>query len=203
MNNRSIDYMRYFFLCFIVAAPLISSSAEADETLRKALAKAQFMLRQANAENAKLKQDLNATNTEVESLRENLEKELAKAEKKEGKLKKSLSSWKESHENMKLKLIQTTEELFAANSSIQELTQKLSTQTENFELCYKDNNKLSQINTELLGLYENKSVWDAITQREPFVQKKQVDVENLIQKYRFQIEDVDLGMNEHMIKKVN
>lgn len=203
MVNRLSDIVRCISLCLMVGSVLVPHQAYADETLRKALAKAQFMLRQANAESTALKQELGTANEKIAELEKTLEKELAKAEKTEGKLKQSLSSWKDSHEELKQTLQETREELFLARSDIQQLDQKLAAQTENFELCYKNNKKLTEINGELLDVYSDKSAWDAITQREPFIQTKKVEIENLVQDYRFQIEDLDLGMNEHMIKPVS
>lgn len=170
---------------------------------QKAMARAQYMLRQANAENAKLKAELAAAKQESEALKKELDGERKTAKKKQDKLKGTLSAWKESHEEIKQKLVQTMSELSQSNALNKNLDSALNMQTQNFELCFDNNKKLFNVNNELLGRYEEKGAWDVVAQKEPFTQLKRVEIENLIQDYQYQIEDLYLGMNEYLLNKVD
>ena len=48
------------------------------------------------------------------------------------------------------------------------------------------------MNDRLIDNYNNKGVWDSIVQNEPFTGIKQVEIENILQEYRFANEDYEV-----------
>ena len=184
---------------------LLPGLVAADDTMKKALAKAQFMLRQANAEKVKVQAQLSEARKESDSLAEQnkaLEKDLGKANKKIDKLKNTLGIWKEKYGELKGMLGDTRTKLGESRRYGQLQTNKFTIQTENFDLCLANNQKLYEVNLELLDLYKNKSAFDAIKQREPITGLSQVQIENLSQDYRFKIEDLSLDLNKHQVQAV-
>lgn len=53
--------------------------------------------------------------------------------------------------------------------------------------CGSKNTRLYEVNLELLDRYENKGVWDALLQREPVTQLKRVEIENIVEEYKYKI----------------
>jgi len=187
----------------ILSVTLVEAAFAQQDPQQKAMARAQYMLRQTNAESAKLKAEIAALKEQGKVLQKELDDERKAAHRKEKKLKGTLSAWKESHEELKDKLVNTLAELSRSNNDNESLASSLGLQTQNFELCYENNKKLFDVNSELLGQYKSKGAWDAVVQREPFTQLKRVEIENLIQEYQYKIEDLYLGMNDHLVNKVD
>ena len=168
----------------------------------KALARAQYMLRQVNAEKAQLQTEVLELKKSLTSLEKELEQTKNSAERKEGKLKNTLASWKESHQELKEKLAMVLGMMNERNYTMAVLTENLQRQTGNFKVCYANNQSLSEINNKLLDRYEGKGAWDVIAQNEPFTGFKQVDIENFVQDYRYQIEDLNLELNQQQIQEM-
>ena len=193
------------FLTIITVSVLMTDATQvlAQDAQQKALARAQYMLRQVNAEKAQLQQELMKLKEANKSLESELDQTKKTAKKKEGKLKETLAGWKESHQNLKERLSNTLNMLADSNQQVDFLTDNLNKQTTNFQLCYDNNKKLYDVGMELISSYENKGAWDVIAQREPFTKIKQVEIENFVQDHQYQIEDLNLGMNEYLIEQVN
>jgi chromosome segregation ATPase len=51
------------------------------------------------------------------------------------------------------------------------------------------NRRLFEIGNELLDRFENKGVWASLRESEPFTGLKRVELENIVQDYRFAIDD--------------
>ena len=83
-------------------------------------------------------------------------------------------------------------------SENEQLYTKLGQQTANFQVCDQNNQALVTINNEILGQYEEKGFWKALSQKESFTSIQKVRVETMVQDYKFAIEDlqVDIVANE-------
>jgi len=151
---------------------LLAGLAQAEQQVDpKALAKAQFMLRQLSserdalqAENAQLKADLGGVK--------------AKKTSSDGALVKSKETLREIQEN----LDKTLAEKQVAEASASERGLQL-------EQCTIKNAKLYELNGELLQRYANKGVRDAMAKREPFTGLKKVQMENLVQDIQGQLDE--------------
>lgn len=176
------------------AAPL---HAQQDQSAQKALAKAQFMLRQVSGEKEQLQTEVGALKQQVDQLTKQLAQTKSAADddrqKLAQKLDASVGQWKQHSEKLSEQLGAGREQLKETLAQRAQLEQHLQQQTDNFSKCYVNNKKLYELNTELLGRYQGKGFADVLEQKEPFTGIKQVEVENLVQDYQYRLDDLKLG----------
>jgi len=58
--------------------------------------------------------------------------------------------------------------------------------------CVANNDKLFATGNEILDRYENKGCFSSVREKEPFTQNKRVQLQNLVDQYRWQLEDQKL-----------
>ncbi len=174
-----------------------------------AMMKAQQMIQQykaeadkANAELAKMRKD----NEDLAKQNEKLEKKLKKKQKELNYTAGSLDNYKEGYEKLTGRLVATQEKMQELIGKFRDTIKTLrQTETEkntvqndlkNTEgelmVCANHNVKLYDTNRELLGQYEEKGVWTALKQQEPLMQLSQVQIENMVQRYRDIIDDLQV-----------
>jgi|GEM_PF-1533838 len=195
---KTIAYLTLFLTL------LSGSLVQADEALKRGLAKAQYMLRQANSEKIAIEASLKEARAEIDALKAEmgeLQSGLKKADKRIAKLKDNNGEWQEEYGNLKNTLAETRMQLAKARRYGEIQDERFAMQTENFKLCRANNIKLYEVNQELVGAYQDKSAMDAIKQRDPFFGLKRVEVENLVQDYQYRIEDLNMEMNSHLFKE--
>jgi len=172
-----------FGLCVSVLSP----SALADN---KALERAQFMLRQINSQKVQLEKQNTGLKTEIEALKKKSAKQIRKE--KAGNKKLGVAAKKKDKYILKLKeklrqtmiaLRQSESERLQANNVGQSLDIEL-------KQCVGNNHQLVLMNDKLVDNYSKKGCWDSILQDEPFTGINQVKVENILQEYRFENEDL-------------
>ena len=192
-------------LCWISALVLLVWAPQgfSQENMQKALARAQYMLKQMSAEKASLQSQNDTLQSQIKDLNAELEKTKNKAKKDKDKLKNNISSWKTEYEKLKNRFIEISTALRDMTDEKESYVEKFQKQTQNFDLCYKDNEALVGINNKLLQKFEGKGVWGALVQKEPVTGLGKVEMENLVQKYKHKIEDVNLGMNTYQIHNVD
>ena len=159
----------------------------------KALDRAQFMLRQLNAQKVQLEQKNAQLLAEIEQLKKNSEIQLkqqkAGNEKLDSAVKKRdvyIVSLKEKLKETIIALRQSEAERLQANSNSQSLDSE-------FKRCVDNNRQLVHMNDKLIDNYNEKSCWDSIAHAEPFTGIKQVEVENILQEDRFKNEDLEIN----------
>ena len=180
----------------------LSLPAFAQENVQKAMARAQYMLKQVSAEKAALEAKNLELKNELEAVNKKMDAELKVASKEKRKLRENIGNWKAEYQKLKERFVEVSMSLRDMTVDRDVTAEKLAMQTQNYQLCYKDNNQLVGINDELLEKFNQKGPWDALVQREPVTGLGKVEMENLMQTYRHRIEDVDLGFNQHLIQKV-
>ena len=196
-------------ICLLVAVLALSGfgsqSVNADEGLKKGLAKAQYMLRQANAEKVEIKNQLakeKEAAEEAQKALENKEANLKQSNRRIAKLEQTIEVWKEEYQLLKERYRESQLNLAQMQRQLDFKKEQFGIQTSNFELCEQQNQKLVTMSFSLLDSYQNKSVGDALKQEDPFFGLKQVEIENLVQDYRHEIEDLSLEMNGYLVQKV-
>lgn len=191
--NRKVLISVLLSICSAILPVSNSIAAENDNT-KNALAKAQYMLRQSSTEKASLEQQVTKQKLEIEKLT----KEIALL-KNESKTKladisnhqsQALTALNGDRQKVQTKLDSESRKNSELNSANELLTQKLEKQTNNFDICYNNNKKLYDINKEILGKYEDKGFWAALSQKEPFTAIEKVKVENLIQDYQYEMDNL-------------
>jgi chromosome segregation ATPase len=189
--------LRNKWACTGLALWLSVGIVHADEvTAQKAMAKAQFMLRQATTEKMALQQQVTDLQKQVDTLTKQLVDVRAASSAKQASLAQQMSGnsdkWREANEKVGEDLKAAREKLKVSNQTSMELEQNLKSQTDNFSQCYANNKKLYDINKELLVKYKDKGAMAALLQKEPFTGVSQVEVENLIQDYQYKLDDLKL-----------
>lgn len=178
-------------------AVLFIGNVYADEAgAQKALAKAQYLLRQATTEKTDLQTQVDTLKQQVDKLT----KELATAksasgadkQKLEQKYGSALEQWKTQGEKLNEQLENGRAQTKRDAAQRAELEEALKKETANFAQCYENNKKLYAVNQDLLNRYQHKGFADVLGQKEPFTGIKQVDVENLIQDYQYQIDSLQV-----------
>jgi hypothetical protein len=117
---------------------------------------------------------------ELEQVRQEVGAAKVKISDLEGKLKIATGQFMESQEqNRNLStLAKAYEERLGQQREI------IGRQSQSLQLLDEKNLKLYQLNVELMNKYNKKSAWDAMMQREPFTQIKDVQIQSLLQEYR-------------------
>jgi hypothetical protein len=185
---------RIFITLWSLTLPLAVAAQDANANAQKnALAKAQFMLRQATAEKAELQQQADALKQQVEKLTKELALRQSDAvtarEKMQSGFTETIAQWRQRDALKSDQLEELRGQLTAQGQQRAEIERQLQVQSENFKVCYGNNRQLLDINRELLARYEGKGVFDALRQKEPFTGMTQVEVENLVQDYRYKLDD--------------
>jgi predicted nucleic acid-binding Zn-ribbon protein len=60
------------------------------------------------------------------------------------------------------------------------------------KVCVDRNAGLYNLNTEVLNSFENRGVWSSLTEREPFTKLKRIELENLIDGYKYRADELRL-----------
>lgn len=186
---------------YIISALMLSLPVHAqDANAQKALQKAQFMLRQASSEKAELQAQVDAQKKQIDKLTSDLAASKAASDQGkrtvEEKYGSAIAQWKQRDAQTTGELAVTKEQLKQQLAKRKTLEEQLQKQTNNFSACYENNKKLYDLNTQLLSRYEHKGFGDVLKQKEPFTGLKQVEVENLVQDYRYQLDDLKVQPEE-------
>lgn len=171
---------------------------------QEALAKAQFLMRQLSAEKA----ELQARNAQLDGEIEGLKGEVEGLESKLERTRQTLERYKETDGQLRDLLRKSQErtrdliekynaKLEEAATLIRQLqTDKAELETVSAErqqaikLCEQKNAELYEANVDLLERYNDKDFWDALKQQEPFTGLGAVEIENLVEDYRYKLEDL-------------
>ena len=172
---------------------LMSSTAFADErALQQALAKAQFMLKQATAEKMTAQQDLEQLKAEFEKYKKKSSADIEAQKEGAVKLAGNVNLMKERYMELvdKYKELQGSLKLAVRTAKTNELL--LDGEKKKFQLCFDNNKKMYDINQEILGNYQDKGVWEVLEEKEPFTGFASVKMEEFIQDYQYKTEDLKL-----------
>lgn len=200
----------------ILSLILISFNASAEVAARDpgsaAAAKAQMMLRQIAAdrdalktENASLQAEIEKLQKQVDSLK-NEKKRLSSKINNAGqtidkysevneKLRERITKDRERTKEMIVKFKETVRTLKQVEQQRAQLDTNFTSVKQELSKCTKDNVELYNTNLELVDLYKEKSVWDALVQQEPVTQIGRVKIENIGQEYANKMQDFRFASN--------
>jgi chromosome segregation ATPase len=168
--------------------------ARAKEMLRRT----QEALHQAQAENADLlraktdaEQKLQAATKQIDAVQSGskaaqgaLNAKLASAQSVQTDLQNRLNDADARLAATNAKLSGTASELAARSGELAQVKQMLEQSNTANASCEDKNLKLYSYAETVLGLYKNKGVWAALSQKDPVFGLKEVDVENVVQEYQ-------------------
>ncbi|MHB8621738.1 MAG: hypothetical protein ACYC9J_01515 [Sulfuricaulis sp.] len=163
---------------FVIAAGV---AAAADTDGQRELVRAERLLHQmsqerdaAQAENAKLKNEIDELTRKLGGLKKSSQVSLAKAHDDNAALNQNLQK--------------TAQDLQQTESQKTQLQTTVVNQAHLIESCTDKNVTMVLINRALLRRYANKGCYDALLQREPLTQLERVQIENVVQEYQDQID---------------
>ncbi len=166
-----------FSAAMILTVSLISADASAADAEDQKVQRFQRMLRQVSqerdtlqAENTRLKSEIEELNRKHTGIKKNSDTALAKS--------------RESNAALSTELQRTAQNLQQTQSEKNLLQETVVGQAQQLETCESHNVKLLQANRDLLGQYENKGFFDSLMQREPITGLKGVELENIVQDYQ-------------------
>jgi len=170
-------------------------SARLQQMMRK-LALERDRLRKENAVMTKDLADLNKDHEKLISKQKKTKAKLTRAEKMNTKYKERVNLYGGKLRELIPRLRTTLITLGQAKTTINDQSSELLT-------CMNYNIKLFDAGTDMLGKYEDKGVWDALAQAEPLTQLKQVEIENVIEDYRYKMLDLQVLSKAEDVIKVN
>jgi chromosome segregation ATPase len=157
---------------------------------------------QLTADNAKLKGDLDKAKAELEALRgeqAGLQRRLGQSEASLNQSNASNSRNAQLVEQQRARLEelvaqfrQTIEQLRALELERNDLKVQLASRESALNQCATNNQKLFETGNEVLDRYEQKGCFAAMRENEPFMQLKRVQFQNLVDEYRWALEDQKL-----------
>ena len=155
------------------------------------------------AENAKLKKDLEAMRKERDTLKSGQQALDRRAKASEASLKslqqgiatrressdQDLAQYKEKMQQLVAKFRETAQTLRDTESDRTTARQTLATRDQELKVCIDRNLSLYKLNQEVLTRLEHQSVWGRVAQAEPFTKIKRVELENLVDEYKSRADD--------------
>ena len=155
------------------------------------------------AENAKLKKQVKDLEKEVESIKADSESKNAQAASEINSTRQQLAAKtelsdellsrlkdaKSKFDELVAKFRETISNLHKVENESAQRGQEIVRLNDELKSCATSNVELSRLGIEVLDNYENKGFWDRAGQKEPFTQIKRVQIENLVDDYKYLIED--------------
>ena len=166
-----------FSAAMFMAPAMMADTVRAADAADQKVERMQRLLRQVSqerdslqAENTRLKSEIEELNRKHTGIKKNSDTALAKS--------------RESNAALSMELERTTQNLQQTQSEKNLLQETVVGQAQQLETCGSHNVKLLQVNRDLLGQYANKGFFDSLMQREPVIGLKGVELENILQDYQ-------------------
>lgn len=160
---------------------------------------------QLQAENKDVKGKLDAANAELKTLREqkaSLERRVAATEMSltqsnttNTRSTEQAAQARSRMDEIVAKFRETIETLSQTELERNTLRDTLAGREGTLKQCVANNDKLFATGVEILDRYEQKGCFSSLRENEPFTQNKRVQLQNLVDEYRWQLEDQRLPQN--------
>jgi chromosome segregation ATPase len=154
---------------------------------------------QLQGEVSKLKAELEAVRKERDSFKtaqegnarrsRGAEAELARAQADKARVDGDLAREKQRVEELVTRFREATGGMREVEVDRATKTQQLAQREQELKVCSDRNSKLYALNGEVLASMEQQGFWTAVMRREPFLQLKRVQLENLADQYREAAQD--------------
>lgn len=154
------------------------------------------------AENARLKQELEAARKDLgqaasgrkaaESRLKALEANASRGEQSSRQAVEQLEHTRAQMQELIAKFRETAQSLRDTEAERTQAKNQLAAREREFQSCVDRNAGLYNLNTEVLDKLENRGFWSNLAEREPFTRIKRVELENLIDDYKYRAEELRL-----------
>lgn len=155
------------------------------------------------AENAKLKKDLDDTRKERDALKNGQQALTRRVQASEVSLKElkesaagrastqeqELAQTKERMQELVAKFRETLQSMREIETDRTTSKQTLATRDQELKVCVDRNLALYKLNQEVLTRLEHQGLWSRMAQAEPFTKIKRVELENLVDEYKSRADD--------------
>ncbi|MDT8383290.1 MAG: hypothetical protein RRB22_02645 [Gammaproteobacteria bacterium] len=212
LNNVGIPVLLPVLICLLFWSNASAEVAARDNGNDAALSRAQYLLREISmekealqAENVRLQDEMLKRDKKIESLNKKIEltkSSLSSSRDTLGKYQEAVTAQRARMGEMQSKfqkLVDKYKELVVAlrlvESERADVLKVNQAGRRALENCADNNQQLYQVNMELLDQYKHKGVWDALLQKEPVTQLKQVEIENLLEEMQYRIEKLRVAEN--------
>lgn len=199
-------HVRFVALALIVcAAPALAQtqrSGGADARVAQQLQQLAGERTALQSENAKLKQDLERVQKELDKATAGKSALEGRARTLEASAGRGEASAKQSQEELERTRAQMQELITKFRETAQALrdvevdrTQaktQLAVHERELKTCIDRNAGLYNLNTEVLDRMANRGLWSALSEREPFTKLKRIELENLIDDYKYRADELRL-----------
>lgn len=166
-------------------------------------------LQQATAEKSQLQLDNDALKKELEKIKE----KAVQATAEQSRLQQRVRELEQAGEKMRSATTDNDEALQKSRAQLQELIGKYrevaqtfkdvenerdalvggkSVQERELKTCVDRNAQMYLLTDEILGRLENQGLWSAISGKEPFTQLSRTRLENLVEDYRYRVNELKL-----------
>lgn len=214
-----------FFILGLIGVPNSQAAEKKDKSARRAAQQMQQIKQQFEQEKAAMQTQFDTQKKEMEAKLQvdedeakKLEVSLVTEKRKNRTLEANLAAAKteKAETDTKLQLTQTT--LDATQKNLAQLTGKfeqaladlkvndgqrklqlsnLAQTSQSLQACIAKNDKLYHFGTEMIGVYDNPSTYEAAMRKEKFTQLKRVELENILQDYRDKIDEQRISANNN------
>jgi chromosome segregation ATPase len=163
------------------------------------------------AENSKLKQELEqakaqllktgaATKT-LESRNRALEASAGRGTAASQQAEEQLERTRAQMQELVTKFRETAETLREVETERATVKGQLATKEREFKTCVDRNAGLYNLNVEVLDRMENRGFWSSVAEREPFTRLKRVELENLIDEYKYRADELRQQQQQQQAKQ--
>jgi hypothetical protein len=163
------------------------------------------------AENSKLKQELEqakaqllktgaATKT-LETRNRALEASAGRGTAASQQAEEQLERTRAQMQELVAKFRETAETLREVETERATVKGQLATKEREFKTCVDRNAGLYNLNVEVLDRMENRGFWSSVAEREPFTRLKRVELENLIDEYKYRADELRQQQQQQQAKQ--
>src|SRR5262245_24815791 len=207
MRMRMRWYQTLLLTSFVVApyAGVSAQQSRGDDGTLRLQAMVQTLTTektQLASENTKLKADLDKANAELKTLRDaqaGLERRLGQSEASLSQTNASNTRNAAAVEQLRAREEEIIAEYRKQNDVLRatevernELRTMLGSRESALKQCVTNNEKLFETGNEVLDRYEDKGCFTSMRENEPFTQNRRVKLQNLVDEYRWALEDQKL-----------
>jgi chromosome segregation ATPase len=198
-------WMSVVLLAIVIATPAWAANESREKQMLRRMQQQVQQTEQARAQAEQEKiaalADKAAAESELKKL-DAAERKLSTEQAARGRAESGLKSAQSELDTLKMRLAETEKKLadsvalqratadkLAQSESVRKQTeQQLAGKREDLKLCQAHNGSLYTLGREMMQKYQDKSCQDALAQAEPFTGLKKIEVENLMETWRDQLD---------------
>jgi chromosome segregation ATPase len=195
-------------LLLIAALPAVAQVQRSGNADARVMQQVQ-QLQQVTAERANLQKENAKLKEEIEQLKKDNSKALAARGALEGRAKaleaaasRGDNAGKAAQEQLEHARTQTQEVVAKFRETVQALRDgeaerssaknQLGERERELKLCVDRNAGLYNLNAEVLDRFEHRGMWSSLSEREPFTKLKRIELENLVDGYKYRADELKL-----------